>query len=166
VQGPIATGGPVLLVDDSEDDLFFFRQAATAVKAPFALQIARDGLDAVSYLAGQGAYADRSRTPAASLVLLDLKLPRKSGLEVLEWVRQQPLLQEVCCMVLTSSAEVRDLRRAYDLGAKLFMVKPMGLTALRQLVGAVAEYWQDPAAGPPASLKALSLPYPGPRPPA
>ena len=151
--------GTVLLVEDSEDDAFFFRQAMKAVRARFPLQIVVDGPQAVAYLTGREPYADRSRHPAPSLVLLDLKLPRMSGLEILAWARDEALLRDVRFVVLTSSSEEGDIRSAYEFGARHFVVKPMGMGALRNLVVAIGGYWDGAeAALAPFAVRRPSVP--------
>jgi CheY-like chemotaxis protein len=125
----------VLLVEDSEDDVFFFRQAMKAVQARFPLEVAVDGPQAVARLGGL------SRQPPPGLVLLDLKLPRKSGLEILAWAREEAPLRDVRFVVLTSSSEAGDIRAAYDLGARHYVVKPMGMGPLRSLVAAIGATW-------------------------
>jgi DNA-binding response OmpR family regulator len=100
-----------------------------------------DGEEAVVYLAGEGRYADRLRYPLPGLVLLDLKLPRRSGLEVLQWLREQQVLRRLPVVVLSSSREATDIDRAYDLGANSYLVKPVGSDALLGMVRAMDGYW-------------------------
>lgn len=141
----------VLLAEDSEDDAFFFRQAMKAVGARFPLEIVLDGTQAVDYLAGRPPYDAK---PRASLVLLDLKLPRRSGLEILAWARAQAGLDGLLFVVLTSSSEAGDIRAAYELGARHFIVKPMGMRPLRDLVTALGRCWDgDDAALVPFAVK-------------
>ena len=103
----------------------------------------------MDYLAGRGDYADRITHPLSSLVLLDLKLPRKSGHEVLEWLRAQPALNRMPVVVLTSSKESRDVNRAYDLGANSYLVKPVAFADLLRMAQTLDLYWlqlnEDPA---------------------
>src|SRR5207249_5534648 len=100
-----------------------------------------DGDEAVEYLGGTGRYQDRTRYPLPALVLLDLKLPRKNGIEVLHWLRQQPALRRLPVVVLTSSKEPNDVNRAYDQGANSYLVKPLGFDALLNLVRSLNVYW-------------------------
>ena len=95
----------------------------------------------MAYLAGEGPFADRQRHPFPVLVLLDLKLPRRSGLEVLEWIRAQTGLKRLPVVVLTSSKEATDVNRAYDLGANSYLVKPVGFDSLLELVKSLEVYW-------------------------
>jgi CheY-like chemotaxis protein len=103
--------------------------------------IAEDGQKAIDYLSGAGPYGDRSVFPLPGLVFLDLKLPGIKGLDVLDWLRQQPSLCSVIVVVLTSSQEPSDLRRAYQLGAHSYLLKPSSTERLRALVKAVKDYW-------------------------
>jgi CheY-like chemotaxis protein len=114
----------VLLAEDNEDDLFL----SSRVLAKAGLQVVNhvpDGRRAIDYLAGRGAYADRTRHPLPDILLLDLKMPGHTGHEVLEWMRQQPDLQDIQVHVLTSSDEPSDRRRAQKAGAQGYIVKPL-----------------------------------------
>lgn len=152
--------GPVLLVEDGESDVYFFRDAVVRAGAGFPLQAVKDGIDAVSYLSGTGAFSDRSRFPVPSLILLDLKLPRKSGLDVLDWLRDQESLRDIPVVILTSSSHAEDVRRAYALSATLYITKPMGRGPLRTLVGGLDAFWKDGGADLEHHLGAFSTPRP------
>jgi len=131
----------MLLVEDDPDDILLIQHAFAKASLVNPLKIVRDGEEAVKYLSGSEDYSDRSRYPLPSLVLLDLKLPRKSGLEVLQWLRQQPNLKQIPVIVLTSSKESSDVRRAYELGANSYLVKPVGFEGLLELVKSIGMYW-------------------------
>jgi DNA-binding response OmpR family regulator len=92
----------------------------------------------MAYLAGQGAFTDREQYPLPGLVILDLKLPRKSGFDVLAWLRQQPGLERLPVIVLTNHKEIPDINDAYDLGANFYMVKSVAFTALQDMVQTIA----------------------------
>src|SRR5690349_9095421 len=115
----------ILLVEDNPDDELFARRAFAKVCPQARLISARDGEVAIDYLAGRGQYEDREQNPLPDLVLLDLKLPRKSGLEVLEWLRGDSDLRDLGVVVLTSSEETRDVERARALGILAYYVKPV-----------------------------------------
>ncbi|BBP03589.1 response regulator [Sulfuriferula plumbiphila] len=131
----------LLLVEDDPNDVMLFRRAKDKSNLANPLQVMQDGEAAVAYLSGQGQYADRNRYPLPALVLLDLKLPRKSGLEVLEWLRRQPGLQRLPVVVLTSSKESLDVGRAYDLGANSYLIKPVAFDKLLEMVKVLGLYW-------------------------
>lgn len=133
--------GVILLVEDDANDVFLMQRACRKAELPNPLQVVGDGDEAVDYLAGQGAYSDRARYPLPVLLLLDLKLPRKGGLEVLGWLRQQPNLKRLPVVVLTSSKEPADVNKAYDLGANSYLVKPLGFDALMEMVRSLNQYW-------------------------
>ena len=105
------------------------------------LHVARDGQEAIDYMSHQGKFADATQYPAPTLMLLDLKMPRKNGFEMLEWLRQQPVLKRTVAVVLSSSSEREDINRAYDLGANSYLVKPGDFQTLVNLVTKLASYW-------------------------
>ena len=139
----------ILLVEDNEDDAFIFQRAYRNAGLPDGVQVARDGEEAWDYLLGQGRFADRGAHPAPYLVLLDLKLPFRPGLEVLRMVRGDPRLADLCVVVLTSSAESRDVLQARELGAHAFLVKPPSARVLEEIIAAVDAWMQNPMAGFP-----------------
>ncbi|AEG94212.1 response regulator [Ramlibacter tataouinensis] len=136
------TGAPaILLVEDNPDDVLLIRRAFRRSGITTPLSVVGDGDAAVAYLAGEGPYADRSLHPLPRLVLLDLKLPCRSGLEVLAWIRGRPAFSGLVVVVLTSSSESRDLERAYALGVNSFLVKPVEFDRLLDMVKTLDLYW-------------------------
>lgn len=132
----------VLLVEDDPNDILLIQRAfRKANLTNISMQVIQDGDAAIDYLDGAGDYTDRDRYPFPVLILLDLKLPRRSGLEVLGWLRQQPELRRLPVIILTSSQENTDVNRAYDLGANSYLVKPLGLNALVDVVTTINMYW-------------------------
>lgn len=127
----------VLNVDDSADDIFLLEGACRSVKASFRLQSVRDGDKALAYLAGSGIYSDRNTYPFPDWVLLDLKLPKKSGFEILAWIRDQPGLQQLPVTIFSSSMFQQDVHRAYQLGANGFLEKQTSLARLQNLITAI-----------------------------
>jgi CheY-like chemotaxis protein len=136
-----STSGAVLLVEDDPNDVLLIRRAFTKANLQFPVQVVDNGEAAVLYLSGEGAYSDRDQHPLPILVLLDLKLPCRSGHEVLAWLRQQPSLKRLPVVVLTSSQEMGDINRAYDLGANSYLVKPVAFNALIEIVKTLDLYW-------------------------
>ena len=130
-----------LLVEDDEDHIILFKRAFSKSNVLNPLQVVRNGHEAICYLEGAGRYRDRSTFPLPTLVLLDLKMPGIDGFEVLSWIRQQPALKTLRVIVLTSSDEIRDVNRAYQLGANSFLVKPMDLEDLNRLTQSINGYW-------------------------
>ncbi len=131
----------ILLVEDNEDDVLFLRRALKMAGVPHPLQVVEDGRKAIDYLEGTGDYANRAEFPLPCLVLLDLKLPRIMGLDVLKWIREQPGLEPLPIIVLTSSQEPSDIQRAYRLGANSYLVKPSSTDKLVDLVKSFSDYW-------------------------
>ena len=131
----------LLLVEDDPDDVLLMKRAFAKGKIANPLRVARDGEEAIEYLTGKGEFADRSRWPLPSLILLDLNLPRKSGHEVLGWVKRHPSLRTIPVIVLTSSRQSDDIQRAYASGANSYIVKPVGLDNLLEVVQALRTYW-------------------------
>lgn len=131
----------ILLVEDSPDDATLIRRAFQKTNLMNPVQLVEDGEEAIAYLSGAGSFADRGRFPLPALVLLDIKLPRRSGLEVLEWVRGAPGLKRLPVVMLTSSREQIDVNRAYDLGVNSYLTKPVAFEALVEMVKRVNLYW-------------------------
>ncbi len=131
----------VLLVEDDPDDVILTQRAFKKASVANPLHVVTDGEEAVAYLSGQGRFADRAEHPLPMLLLLDLKLLRRSGLEVLEWLRAQPGLRRLPVVVLTSSKESRDVNRAYDLGVNSYLVKPVAFDSLQEMVQSLGFYW-------------------------
>jgi CheY-like chemotaxis protein len=131
----------LLLVEDSEDDIFLIKRSFTRADIHFDLQVVQDGDEAVEYLSGEGDFADRTKYPLPTLVLLDVKLPCRSGLEVLSWIRSQPQLKGLPVVMLTSSAEPEDIDRAYRNGANSYLVKPINYEQLDKMLPLLMEYW-------------------------
>src|SRR5213595_3330720 len=97
----------ILLVEDREDDVIFIRTAFERAKIQTAIQVVRDGEEAISYLSGTGKYSNRAEYPLPWLVLLDLKMPKVDGFEVLKWIRQESGCKALIVVVLTSSEQIR-----------------------------------------------------------
>jgi CheY-like chemotaxis protein len=127
----------ILHVEDNPDDVMLMNLAFTRAGIGARLHVVNDGDEAIAAL--EGSVQPGGAPPVC--VLLDVKLPRVSGLEVLAWIRNQPQLKRLPVILLTSSSQTADINRAYDLGANSFLVKPPDLNSLTQLVKTVAHYW-------------------------
>ena len=135
---------PVILhVEDDPNDVLLVGLAFRKSDGGAVVQVVNDGEQAVQYLAGQGAYSNRQTFPLPTIVLLDLKLPRRSGLEVLSWVRGQDDLRRLPIIMLTSSNQQGDITKAYDLGINSFLVKPSALEELTDMVRKICVYWLE-----------------------
>jgi CheY-like chemotaxis protein len=135
------TGFAILLVEDDADDAMLIQRAFRKAKIVNPIQIVSDGDEAVAYLSGAERYGDRRQFPLPVLIILDLKLPRRSGFEVLEWLRSQPGLKRTPVVVLTSSKETVDVNHAYELGANSYLLKPVTFEALQEIMKTVNLYW-------------------------
>lgn len=131
----------LLLVEDEPHSVFFFGHIAKKLEITNPLRVAKDGQEALDYLNGVGAFADRRQNPLPGLVLLDLKMPRLTGFDVLRQVRANPDLQTLVVIILTASASDEDITNAYALGANAYLVKPLELEKLEHLIKAIRDFW-------------------------
>lgn len=141
----------VLLAEDDEDYVLLIRRAFLQAQIPNPLFVVSDGQQAMSYLKGEGRFADREEFPLPDLLLLDLKLPRFSGFEVLAWVRTQPGFSGLRVLVLTSSDRIKDVNDAYRLGANSFLVKPFDFWHLVYFTNLIQEFWLKRCKSPETS---------------
>jgi CheY-like chemotaxis protein len=131
----------ILLAEDEEDYVLLIQRAFSEAKILNPLHVVWNGQEAIAYLKGEGKYANREEYPLPDLFLLDLKMPRVNGFEVLKWVRAQPGLAPLRVLVLTSSEEIRDVNEAYRLGANSFLVKPLDFQDFTQVGRLIQEFW-------------------------
>ena len=122
----------ILLVEDSPDDVFFFRRAVHKSGLSAITHVAVDGVEAMDYLLNKGRFADATAHPPPDIMFLDLKLPHVNGFEVLEWMSCHPDCPQPPVVVLTSSSQPEDQQRAEALGATLFLTKPPGPEQLHE----------------------------------
>ncbi len=132
--------GVVLVVEDDLNDRLLLQHAFRRGAPQLLLRLAKDSFHAEEYVRGRGAYADRAAHPAPWLILLDLKLPRRSGLGFLAWLNEQGLAPKIPVIVLSSSQESPDIRRAYELGARSYLVKSVDLAALVKIAEGIGAY--------------------------
>ena len=131
----------ILLAEDEEDYVLLIQRAFAQAKIPNPMHVVWNGQEAIAYLKGEGKYSNREEYPLPDLFLLDLKMPRVNGFEVLRWLRAQPGLAPLRVLVLTSSDAIRDVNDAYKLGANSFLVKPMDFQDFAQLSRLIQEFW-------------------------
>jgi CheY-like chemotaxis protein len=144
-----------LVAEDDENDVFFLQRAFQQANIENPLHVVRDGQEAIEYLSGEGKFSDRSLYPLPHLFLLDLKMPRKTGLDVLGWLHEQPELRCLPVLVLSSSAQRTDIERAYELGANGFVVKPASLERRVELAKLIGSFWLGFNEGPLVSMEGL-----------
>ena len=130
-----------MYVEDSPDDFALLKLVSQKCGTPFALAHAEDGDQAIAYLSGTGEYADRDEHPFPDLVLLDLKMPRLDGFEVLQWIRDNPATKSLPVVVLAGSSFRADIRRALELGANSYASKPAKFEELQVLIDQIADVW-------------------------
>jgi CheY-like chemotaxis protein len=134
---------PILLVEDNDDDIFFFQRAMKRAALTHPLFVVKDGRQALEYLQGHGHFSDRAKFPVPSFIILDLQLPYLNGMEVLEWIRNQSAFPTAIVIIFTSSHLETEINRAYRLGANSFVVKPASADRLVQVVRQLFGYWLD-----------------------
>ena len=137
----MAATGPVLLVEDDANDTILIQRSLRQAGLSNRLVVLSDGQQAVNYLTGHGPYRDRMQYPLPVLILLDLGLPKVSGFEFLEWLRNEPELNGLPVVVLTGSAFSPDIKKAYALGANSFLVKPNDSAEMATMLKSTTEYW-------------------------
>lgn len=130
----------VLLVEDSKSDAFLFQRAVKNMKIKPSISIVQDGEDALEYLLAKGKYSNLDRR-LPKVIFMDLKLPKVSGLEVIEKIKQYPETAKIPIVILTSSNEERDLNKAYELGVNSYLVKPIQMDYYNKLISEVTNYW-------------------------
>ena len=138
----------ILIVEDREDDILLVRKAFEKAQLPNPIHFVRDGEEAVLYLRGDGKYSSRAEHPLPDLILLDLKLPRMDGFELLKWIRREPGIRGLPVVVLTSSDQIRDVNKAYQLGANSFFVKELDFKNYVEFSKLLQSYWMKSAKRP------------------
>ena len=131
----------VLHVEDDANDVLLVQRAFRKSGVATVLHAVADGDQAIAYLSGADEFGDREKYPLPNLVLLDLKMPRKSGLEVLAWIRGQAALKRLIVVVFTSSKHDQDINKAYELTANSYLVKPVGFDSLFETIKGIVHYW-------------------------
>lgn len=128
----------ILVVEDNPDDVLLLQRAFTKASILNPVHVLTDGEQAAAYLEGTGQYGDRSIYPLPAVILLDLKMPRLSGLEVLARLRDIPGANRIPTVILTSSRQSSDVNRAYELGANSYIIKS---EKVLEMVQAIRQYW-------------------------
>ena len=133
--------GAILLVEDDSTDIFLMKRMFAQAQITQQLFVAVNGTEAINFLINADASHHPDKNPLPQLILLDLKLPLKSGLQVLEWIRGQPLIKRIPVIVFTSSLDRSDVNGAYDLGANGYFLKTGSLETMRELVALWRDHW-------------------------
>jgi CheY-like chemotaxis protein len=131
----------VLLVEDDLNDIFLVKRAFKMAQIQNPLQVVTDGEEAIHYLQGEGRYADREAYPLPRLIVMDIKMPGRTGFEVLEWAKQDRLLRRIPIIIVSASDNPADINRSYDSGANAYMVKPVDFHKVEHLFHSITHYW-------------------------
>ena len=141
----------ILLAEDNQTDALMVQQFFQKAGILSSLQQVNNGENALAYLRGDGIYADRARYPFPILLLLDLNMPRKSGWDVLEWLRHNPIDEPLGLVVLTGETDIKIMHRAYKLGAHTFLVKPLQFEDFLNLIRYIPGIHLNPELAVPSS---------------
>ncbi len=131
----------ILIADDDEDDSMLIREALAESELPMNLYFVSNGEELLDYLYNRGKFTNKNQAPRPGLILLDLNMPKKNGLEVLKDIKQDPSLRHIPVVVLTTSDSKEDIYHTYDLGANSFIVKPVTFASLVEVMKNIGKYW-------------------------
>lgn len=137
----------IFVVEDDPDDIFLYRRAFASLIDPDRVRFLRNGEELVSYcnrLVGSQRRPDEDTEPEQELpglILLDIKMPKKSGLEVLEWFRRQEILRRIPIIILSSSQARSDINAAYELGVNAYVVKPLIFAEMQKTIDHICNFW-------------------------
>jgi CheY-like chemotaxis protein len=143
----------MLIAEDDPHDIFLIKRALDKSGLPIKPRFFNDGEEALDYLLGRGPFENRKTYPLPHLLLLDVKMPGKTGFDVLHDVRATPALKRLVTVMFSSSSEQRDVDRAYDLGANAYVVKPTDSGELPTLLRRIHEFWFLANLGPSGTDK-------------
>jgi len=143
----------VLLVEDDLNDIFLVKRAFKRAQVTNPLQVVTDGAEAIQYLQGKGKYSDRRTYPLPKLIVMDIRMPRKTGFEVLEWVKNDGQLKRIPVIIVSSSDSPQEINRAYELGANAYMIKPMDFKSVENLFQSITHYWGLECAKPEVEVE-------------
>ena len=134
---------PILYAEDDENDAYFLQRAFRLAGISHPLVIVSNGQEVIDYCSGEGRFTQRDEHPLPFLVLLDLNMPRKSGIEVLKWIREKPSFRTLPVIVLTSSLQDNDIEQAYLAGANAYLAKPSQPEELNNTAESIKSFWFD-----------------------
>ena len=131
----------ILIAEDDENDVHLLQMAMRRAELRNPLQFVHDGQEAIDYLCAVGRFSDRSAYPFPGIIITDIKMPRKTGLEVLEWLSQHPECAIIPSIILSASAEPEDVTKAYQFGVSTYFRKPSRIDDLTEIMKAIGYYW-------------------------
>jgi CheY-like chemotaxis protein len=138
---PDRNHGLILLVEDRPDEIELMKQALHQAGVGNPLRMISDGAEAIAYFEGRNRYADRNAFPLPRLVLLDLKLPNRTGLDIVKWLKSDERLKRIPVIIVTSSREPSDMEKAYSAGVNSYLVKPTSFRDFVDTMKITATYW-------------------------
>jgi CheY-like chemotaxis protein len=131
----------VLFADDDPNDRFLIEHACGQAQIAHPVVLLEDGEEVIAYLERRGRFADRARHPEPGLIVLDLKMPKRSGFETLAWIRKSPTYKCLPVLILSASLALEDVTEAYALAANAFMIKPSSAKELLELISGLKTAW-------------------------
>jgi two-component system response regulator len=141
VNSPATKPITILMADDDEDDRLLTKEALDESRVLNDLFFVEDGEELIDYLKNSGKFADSAKYPRPSLILLDLNMPKKDGLEALTEIKSDPHMQAIPVVILTTSKQEEDMVKSYGLGAASYITKPVNFEGLVNLMKALGKYW-------------------------
>ncbi len=132
----------LLVMEDEDDDILLYKHAFKTMRMGDEVFFARDGEEGIHYLSGAGPYGNRENNPLPTTILLDLKMPRKNGFEILIWRQTNPIAKVIPTVVLSTSSRKEDIFTAYQLGANAYFTKPFDLRKLISLLTMIETFWE------------------------
>lgn len=139
--GTNPTAVPILIADDDEEDRMLAQDALAESRLANPLFFVKDGVELLDFLYRRGPYADAESAPRPGLILLDINMPRMSGLEALRELKQDSELRRIPVVILTTSKAEEDILSSYDLGVNSFISKPVSFDGLVSVMGLLGRYW-------------------------
>jgi CheY-like chemotaxis protein len=133
---------PILIAEDYDNDLVMLQLALKKAGVANPIHVARDGDETMAYLKGESPFADRTRSPAPSILFLDLKMPKQDGYAILAWMKNKPQFDHLLVIVLTGVEQIREMSQAYQLGADSFLTKPCTEQHIQHLINYFPGYWE------------------------
>lgn len=132
----------ILIVDDEESDVEFLRRAFLKAGVANPIHAVSNGEEAIAYLCGNGTFADRARHPYPRVIITDLKMPQMDGIQLLQWLQENPPYRVIPTIVFTSSTAQSDVNAAFEHGAGSYIVKPVEYKELERIACIIADYWR------------------------
>lgn len=139
----------ILLVEDNSDDIELTLRAIQRLDASFDMVVTRDGQEALDFLFAEGKYIDRDVTELPNLILLDLKLPKLNGLDVLKKIRERKTTQRIPVVILSTSDDIKDISNGYELGINSYIQKPLSYSTFCETIEVLGKYWLATNTPPP-----------------